>query len=83
MAALEEVAKQTLRRKWVQLVRSFVSGEASLGEQRRGYLVFAVFVFLILAALYESWSLPFSVLLTIPIAIFGAFPRTLAAWLRP
>src|SRR5207237_5322257 len=32
-----------------------------------------VFVFLILAALYESWSLPFSVLLTIPVAIFGAF----------
>src|SRR4030095_7505398 len=32
-----------------------------------------VFVFLILAALYESWSLPFSVLLTVPIALFGAF----------
>jgi HAE1 family hydrophobic/amphiphilic exporter-1 len=30
-------------------------------------------VFLILAALYESWSLPFSVLLTVPIAVFGAF----------
>ena len=30
-------------------------------------------MFLILAALYESWSLPFSVLLTVPIAIFGAF----------
>jgi HAE1 family hydrophobic/amphiphilic exporter-1 len=30
-------------------------------------------VFLILAALYESWSLPFSVLLSTPIAIFGAF----------
>jgi multidrug efflux pump subunit AcrB len=30
-------------------------------------------VFLILAALYESWSLPFSVLLSVPIAVFGAF----------
>ncbi|MGH9560435.1 MAG: efflux RND transporter permease subunit, partial [Terracidiphilus sp.] len=30
-------------------------------------------VFLILAALYESWTLPFSVLLSVPIAIFGAF----------
>jgi HAE1 family hydrophobic/amphiphilic exporter-1 len=29
-------------------------------------------VFLILAALYESWSLPFSVLLSVPVAIFGA-----------
>jgi HAE1 family hydrophobic/amphiphilic exporter-1 len=32
-----------------------------------------VFVFLILAAQYESWSLPFSVLLGTPIAVFGAF----------
>jgi HAE1 family hydrophobic/amphiphilic exporter-1 len=32
-----------------------------------------VFVFLILAALYESWSLPFSVLLGTPIAVLGAF----------
>ena len=32
-----------------------------------------LFVFLILAAQYESWSLPFSVLFTTPIAIFGAF----------
>lgn len=30
-------------------------------------------MFLILAALYESWSLPFSVLLTVPIAVLGAF----------
>jgi HAE1 family hydrophobic/amphiphilic exporter-1 len=32
-----------------------------------------VFVFLILAALYESWSLPFSVLLSTPVAILGAY----------
>jgi HAE1 family hydrophobic/amphiphilic exporter-1 len=32
-----------------------------------------LFVFLILAALYESWSLPFSVLLSTPIAVFGTF----------
>jgi HAE1 family hydrophobic/amphiphilic exporter-1 len=36
-------------------------------------------VFLILSAQYESWSLPFSVLLGIPIAVFGAF---FAIWLR-
>ena len=36
-------------------------------------------VFLILAALYESWSLPFSVLLSTPMAVFGAFA---ALWLR-
>jgi len=38
-----------------------------------------VFVFLILAALYESWTLPFSVLLSTPMAVFGAFA---ALWLR-
>jgi len=32
-----------------------------------------VFAYLILAALYESWSLPFSVLLSLPVAILGAF----------
>jgi HAE1 family hydrophobic/amphiphilic exporter-1 len=37
-----------------------------------------VFVFLILAALYESWSLPFSVLLSVPIAVLGAFLGLLA-----
>jgi HAE1 family hydrophobic/amphiphilic exporter-1 len=36
-----------------------------------------LFVFLILAALYESWSLPFSVLLGTPIAVFGAFAALL------
>ena len=38
-----------------------------------------LFVFLILAGLYESWSLPFSVLLSTPVAIFGAF---FILWLR-
>ncbi|MCX7868868.1 MAG: efflux RND transporter permease subunit, partial [Terrimicrobiaceae bacterium] len=37
-----------------------------------------LFVFLILAAQYESWSLPFSVLLTVPVAVFGAFTALLA-----
>ncbi|WHZ22386.1 MAG: RND efflux system, inner membrane transporter [Nitrospira sp.] len=38
-----------------------------------------LFVFLILAAQYESWSLPFAVLLATPISVFGAFA---ASWLR-
>src|SRR5205823_4001974 len=38
-----------------------------------------LFVFLILAALYESWTLPFSVLLSTPVAVFGAF---VVLWLR-
>jgi HAE1 family hydrophobic/amphiphilic exporter-1 len=41
-----------------------------------------------LAALYESWSLPFSVLLSTPVAVFGAFlmlwlRRTVAGWFFP
>src|SRR5207244_8819824 len=36
-----------------------------------------LFVFLILAALYDSWSLPFSVLLSTPVAVFGAFATLL------
>ena len=39
----------------------------------------AIFVFLILAALYESWSIPMSVIISIPIALFGA---ALAVYLR-
>ncbi len=45
-------------------------------------IVFAlaiVFVFLILAAQYESWTMPFMVLLSVPLALFGAL---LAIWLR-
>ena len=80
MAALEEVAKQTLPPEmgydWADL--SYQERKAS-GTTTRVFGLSLVFVFLILAALYESWSLPFSVLLTIPIAVFGAF---LGLWLR-
>jgi multidrug efflux pump len=74
MAALEEVAKQTLPSEigydWADL--SYQERKAS-GSALSIFGLSLVFVFLILAALYESWSLPFSVLLTVPIAIFGAF----------
>ena len=39
----------------------------------------AVLVFLFLAALYESWSIPFAVLLALPLGLFGALA---AVWLR-
>ncbi len=74
MAALEEVAKQTLPPEigydWADL--SYQEKKAS-GSSLTSFGLSLVFVFLILAALYESWSLPFSVLLTVPIAVFGAF----------
>jgi len=36
------------------------------------FMLSVIFVFLFLAALYESWSVPFSVLLAVPIGVFGA-----------
>jgi HAE1 family hydrophobic/amphiphilic exporter-1 len=71
--ALEQVAEQTMPRDigvdWSDL---------SYQERRAGgsgslFALSIAMVFLILAALYESWSLPFSVLLSVPIAVFGAF----------
>jgi len=74
MSALEEVAKEVLPPEmgydWADL--SYQERQAS-GAAITGFALSLVFVFLILAALYESWSLPFSVLLTVPIAVFGAF----------
>jgi HAE1 family hydrophobic/amphiphilic exporter-1 len=72
--AIEEVAKQTLPREmgydWSDL--SYQEKKAA-GTTGRVFALSILFVFLILAALYESWSLPFSVLLSVPVAIFGAF----------
>src|SRR5205085_9070484 len=74
MAALEQIAAQTLPREigydWSDL--SYQEKKAA-GTTGRIFALSIVFVFLILAALYESWSLPFSVLLSVPVAIFGAF----------
>ncbi|HEU4796330.1 MAG TPA: efflux RND transporter permease subunit, partial [Pyrinomonadaceae bacterium] len=73
MTALEEVARETLPREmgydWADL--SYQEKQTS-GAAMKSLALSLVFVFLILAALYESWSLPFSVLLTVPIALFGA-----------
>jgi hydrophobic/amphiphilic exporter-1 (mainly G- bacteria), HAE1 family len=74
MTALEEVARETLPREmgydWSDL--SYQERQAS-GTTLALFALSLIFVFLILAALYESWKLPFSVLLTVPVAVFGAF----------
>ena len=73
-AALEEVAKQVLPREmgydWADMSYQEVKAAGAGGKV---FVLSIVFVFLILAALYESWSLPFSVLLSVPVAVFGAF----------
>ena len=71
--ALEEVAKATLPAdmsyEWSNIS---YQERSSAGKSGTVFLMALVFVFLILAAQYESWSLPFSVLLGTPWAVMGA-----------
>jgi HAE1 family hydrophobic/amphiphilic exporter-1 len=73
-AALQEVARDTMPASmgydWADL--SYQENKAA-GTAGIIFALSLLVVFLILAALYESWSLPFSVLLSVPVAIFGAF----------
>ena len=84
--ALEEVfARDHAARDGLRLQRHVVPGEGRAAGRAARASIFGLsllVVFLILAAQYESWSLPFSVLLGTPIAVFGAFARALAARLR-
>jgi hydrophobic/amphiphilic exporter-1 (mainly G- bacteria), HAE1 family len=81
-AALEEVFKQTMPAEmgFDYMGMSYQEQKARQGLPASVIFGFSLlFVFLILAALYESWSLPFSVLLSTPVAVFGAFG---VLWLR-
>ncbi|HTO75456.1 MAG TPA: efflux RND transporter permease subunit, partial [Thermoanaerobaculia bacterium] len=73
-AALQEVFQQTMPREmgydWADMSYQEVKAAGAGGKV---FIMSLVFVFLILAALYESWSLPFGVLLSVPVAVFGAF----------
>jgi len=73
LAALEEVAEQVLPSNmgYAWNAMSYQEKEAS-GAGAQVFLLSLLFVFLILAAQYESWSLPMAILLGTPIAVFGA-----------
>jgi hydrophobic/amphiphilic exporter-1 (mainly G- bacteria), HAE1 family len=76
MKAMEEVFKESMPAGmgYDYLGMSFQEKKAQQGLSPMVIFGFSlVCVFLILAAQYESWSLPFSVLLGTPVAIFGAF----------
>ncbi|HTX16759.1 MAG TPA: efflux RND transporter permease subunit, partial [Candidatus Baltobacteraceae bacterium] len=76
MAALEQVFAQTMPHDmgYDYMGMSFQQKKAEQGVSATTIFGISIlFVFLILAALYESWSLPFSVLLSTPVAVFGAF----------
>src|SRR2546429_1728403 len=81
-AALEQVFKETMPS---EMGFDYMGMSYQEQKARQGVppsVIFGLsllFVFLILAALYESWSLPFSVLLSTPVAVFGAFA---ILWLR-
>ena len=81
-AALEDVFKQTMPG---EMGFDYIGMSYQEQKTREGVpssVIFGfslLFVFLILAALYESWTVPFSVLLSTPVAVFGALA---ALWLR-
>lgn len=74
LTALEETAKQvlpsTMGYAWSNMSFQEKQAEGSAGSI---FIMALLFVFLILAAQYESWKLPFSVLLGTPFSVFGAF----------
>ena len=83
--ALEEVFAQTMPR---EMGLDYIGMSFQEKKAREGVPPFTIFglsllfVFLILAALYESWSLPFSVLLGVPVAVFGAYTALYARHLE-
>src|SRR5689334_1356012 len=81
-AALEDVFNQTMPHGmgFDYMGMSYQEQKARQGVPAWAIFVLSLlFVFLILAALYESWTLPFSVLLSTPVAVLGALA---ALWLR-
>ena len=82
MKALEETFAQTMPVEMGYDYSGISFQEKKAQEGVSSGVIFGfslLFVFLILAALYESWTLPFSVLLSTPVAVFGAFG---VLWLR-
>jgi HAE1 family hydrophobic/amphiphilic exporter-1 len=82
MKALEETFAQTMPAQMGYDYSGISFQEKKAQESVSPGVIFGfslLFVFLILAALYESWTLPFSVLLSTPVAVFGAFA---VMWLR-
>jgi HAE1 family hydrophobic/amphiphilic exporter-1 len=79
LAALEQVAKEVLPSDmgYAWNAMSFQEKAAS-GTAGVVFIFSILFVFLILSAQYESWSLPLAILLGTPFAVFGAF---LGTWL--
>jgi hydrophobe/amphiphile efflux-1 (HAE1) family protein len=78
--AMEETARAVLPRGYgFAWTGTAYQEKQSSGGQSLVFGLALAFVFLFLAALYESWTIPFGVILAIPLGILGAFAAT---WLR-
>jgi hydrophobe/amphiphile efflux-1 (HAE1) family protein len=73
MTALEETAAQVLPREMGYAYTGFSYQEKNAPPAAPTFVLAIVFVFLLLAALYESWKLPWAVLLETPLVALGAF----------
>ncbi|MFL6351498.1 MAG: multidrug efflux RND transporter permease subunit [Bryobacteraceae bacterium] len=71
-AAMEELAKQLPNGFGYEWTGTVYQQKLSEGKEGYTFGLAGVLVFLFLAALYESWSTPFSVILAVPLGIFGA-----------
>jgi HAE1 family hydrophobic/amphiphilic exporter-1 len=77
--AMEEVSAQVLPSNYSYDWSNISRQEIEAGNKSMLIFMLSIlFVFLLLTALYESWSVPFSVLLAVPVALFGSI---LALWL--
>ncbi|HSC87856.1 MAG TPA: efflux RND transporter permease subunit, partial [Polyangiaceae bacterium] len=73
LAAIERTAAKTLPDGWGVAFNNMSYQEKTAPSSGPVFALAVLFVFLILAAQYESWSLPFSVLLVVPAGVAGAF----------
>ena len=71
-AAMEDLAKQLPAGFGYEWTGTVYQQKQSEGKEGYTFGLAAVLVFLFLAALYESWATPFSVILAVPLGIFGA-----------
>ncbi|MBV8164773.1 MAG: multidrug efflux RND transporter permease subunit [Candidatus Eremiobacteraeota bacterium] len=79
IAAMEAVAKETIPQGFGYEWTGTAYQEQQAGSsQLISFVLSIMLVFLFLAALYESWAIPFGVILGIPLGVFGAF---FGAWL--
>lgn len=79
LKALQEVAAEVLPSNYTYEFSNISLQEIQAGNKSLMIFMLSIFfVFLLLVALYESWSIPFAILLTVPVALFGSI---VALWL--